>query len=65
MTFAESVEQESIFGIKNPDKELAKATLEELVWHQFSQGSQYSFRRSKTAFGCGGEHDLPEGPFDV
>ena len=35
--FAESVEQESIFGIKNPDKELAKATLEELDLAQFSQ----------------------------
>lgn len=35
--FAESVEQESIFGIKNPDKELAKATLAELDLAQFSQ----------------------------
>ena len=35
--FAESVEQESIFGIRDPDKELAKVTLEELDLGRFSQ----------------------------
>lgn len=35
--FAESVEQESTFGIKNPDTELAKATLKELDLARFSQ----------------------------
>lgn len=35
--FAESVEKECVFGIRDPDMELAKATLEELELAQFSR----------------------------
>ena len=63
--FAESVEAECSFGIRNPDLTLAASTLEELGLALSGAPPQYAVRRAEAAGGRSGQHDLRKRPAGV
>ena len=57
--FADSVEAECSFGIRNPDQKLVTETLEKLGLIAYRERHPNTLSgRSKTAGGCGGQYDL-------
>ena len=57
--FADSVEAECSFGIRNPDQKLVTETLEELgACCLPGTTPEHPVRRSKTEGSCGGQYDL-------
>lgn len=63
--FADSVESECTFGIRNPKQTLVDATLEELALAPFRDRTPIPCPEVKSS-GCGsGQHDLWERPAGV
>ena len=59
--FADSVEKESCFGIKDPDVELAHKTLDELGLSKFLERHPNTLSGGPEAkTGCCGIYDLPQ-----